>query len=150
MPVDQTLHECFRRDDKTSWIDTLGFKKRNENVWRENSKFIWFILSFFLFIFTSLYANWKENYLSSATHNANFCSHFFIISLLFFFQAKKEAIPLCFLMKKGLHFHVCISDAHSAQKSAKNEDISVLCFFFAFIRLPILPRTWSSGYNMNW
>ena len=37
MPVDQTLHECFRRDDKTSRIDTLGFKKRNENVWRENS-----------------------------------------------------------------------------------------------------------------
>ena len=54
----------------------------------------------------------------------------FFISLLFIFSGKKRAIPLCFLMKKGLHFHVCISDAHSAQKSAKNEDISVLCFIF--------------------
>ena len=90
------------------------------------------ILSFFLFTFTSVYANWKENNcLSSATHNANFCSHFFYFTLIFF-QAKKEAVPLCFLMKKGLHFHVCISDAHSAQKSAKNDFCFMLHFSYSF------------------
>ena len=63
-------------------------------------------------------------------HTMQISVHTFLFHFYLFFPAKKEAIPLCFLMKKGLHFHVCISDAHSAQKSAKNEDISVLCFIF--------------------
>ena len=57
---------------------------------------------------------------------------FFYFTFIFFFQAKTEAVPLCFLMKKGLHFHVCISDAHSAQKSAKNDFCFMLHFSYSF------------------
>ena len=132
MPVDQTLHECFRRDDKTSWIDTLGFKKRNENVWRENSNLYGlYYLSFSSHSHRCMQIERKIVWVCLLQHTMQISVHTFLLfHFYFFFQAKKEAIPLCFLMKKGLHFHVCISDAHSAQKSAKNEDISVLCFIF--------------------
>ena len=131
MPVDQTLHECFRRDDKTSWIDTLGFKKRNENVWRENSNLYGYIIFLSLHIHIGV-CKLKGKLFIFCNTQCKFLFTLFLFHFYFFFQAKTEAVPLCFLMKKGLHFHVCISDAHSAQKSAKNDFCFMLHFSYSF------------------